>query len=106
MSFYFKINRLKNPILLIRSYYFIKTLINKKRPYFSKKLFLQNNQTAEILKEEMTNEKAFHKRFDDYPLVQISSQYFRLTDVGKQLKKAKDMAALQAVIHIDQVKWK
>ena len=106
MSFYFKINYLKNPHWMTRFYYQIKTKIRKEKPYFSRKLFLEHHQTAQILKEELTNDKTFHKRFDDHPLIQISASYFCLYDIDKQLKKSKDTEALQAIVHVDDVIWK
>lgn len=106
MNFYVEVDRKKNPFLYTKFYFRLKTLLTKKKPYFSKNKFLNNHQTAKILREEMLNNKAFHKRFDDYPLIQISSEYFVLKDIGKKLKKAADEEALNTLIHIDDVKWK
>jgi hypothetical protein len=106
MSFYFKINPIKNPKWITRFYYYIKTKLRFKKPYFSKKLFLEHNQTTKILKEELVNDQAFHRRFDGYPLIQISANYFRLKDTRRSLKIANDFVALKTIVHLQDVKWK
>jgi len=106
MSFYFKINRLKNPHWITSFYYQMKTKMRKEKPYFSKGLFLDHHQTAQVLKEELTNDQAFHKRFDGYPLMQISASYFLINDIDKQLKKSHNTKALTTIVHYEDVIWK